>query len=195
MFLIQNAWFPFILENGCSSCVVVIYSLRGVIRFDGFKRVWFQTYLRPEEIFFRISYFPNGQLNLVGSGCVVGSRGDSAVDVLSTFTSKIQLRGFPGGSVVKNPPANAEDTGLIPGPGRSHVPSNNLAHALQLLSLGSTAWEPHYWAHMLLLLKLTNPRDHALQQEKPVHCNQRGALLSENREKTWAEVKTQHSHE
>ena len=28
-------------------------------------------------------------------------------------------RGFPGGSVVENPPANAVDTGLIPGLGRS----------------------------------------------------------------------------
>ena len=27
--------------------------------------------------------------------------------------------GFPGGSVVKNPPANAGDVGLIPGLGRS----------------------------------------------------------------------------
>ena len=27
--------------------------------------------------------------------------------------------GFPGGSVVKNPPANAGDLGLIPGSGRS----------------------------------------------------------------------------
>ena len=26
---------------------------------------------------------------------------------------------FPGGSVVKNPPANAGDVGLIPEPGRS----------------------------------------------------------------------------
>ena len=31
------------------------------------------------------------------------------------------MEGFPGGSVVKNPPANAEDTGLTPGPGRSHM--------------------------------------------------------------------------
>ena len=29
--------------------------------------------------------------------------------------------GFPGGVVVKNPPANAGDTSLIPGPGRSHM--------------------------------------------------------------------------
>ena len=30
-----------------------------------------------------------------------------------------QTRGFLGGSVVKNPPANAGDTGSIPGLGRS----------------------------------------------------------------------------
>ena len=29
------------------------------------------------------------------------------------------IYGFPGGSVVKNPPANAVDVGLIPGLGRS----------------------------------------------------------------------------
>ena len=29
--------------------------------------------------------------------------------------------GFSGGAVVKNPPANARDTGLSPGPGRSHM--------------------------------------------------------------------------
>ena len=28
---------------------------------------------------------------------------------------------FPGGTVVKNPPANAGDMGSIPGPGRSHM--------------------------------------------------------------------------
>ena len=28
---------------------------------------------------------------------------------------------FPGGAVVKNPPANSGDTGSIPGLGRSHV--------------------------------------------------------------------------
>ena len=28
---------------------------------------------------------------------------------------------FPGGPVVKNPPASAGDMGSIPGPGRSHI--------------------------------------------------------------------------
>ena len=34
-------------------------------------------------------------------------------------------RDFPGGAVVKNPPANAGETGSIPGPGRSHMPWSN----------------------------------------------------------------------
>ena len=32
---------------------------------------------------------------------------------------------FPGGTVVKNPPANAGDTGSIPGHGRSHMLQSN----------------------------------------------------------------------
>ena len=35
------------------------------------------------------------------------------------------LVGFPGGTVVKNLPANARDTGSSPGPGRSHMPRSN----------------------------------------------------------------------
>ena len=38
---------------------------------------------------------------------------------------KVVLRGFPGDPVVKNPPANAGDTGSISGPGRSHMPWSN----------------------------------------------------------------------
>ena len=36
--------------------------------------------------------------------------------------------GFPGGSVVKNTPANAGDVGLIPGSGRSPVGGNGNPH-------------------------------------------------------------------
>ena len=32
---------------------------------------------------------------------------------------------FPGGAVVKNPPANAGDMGLSLDPGRSHTPPSN----------------------------------------------------------------------
>ena len=34
-------------------------------------------------------------------------------------------QGFPGGAVVKNPPASAGDMGSSPGPGRSHMPRSN----------------------------------------------------------------------
>ena len=49
--------------------------------------------------------------------------------------------GFPGGTVVKNPPANAGDTGSSPGPGRSHMPWSNKARVPQLLSLHATTTE------------------------------------------------------
>ena len=44
-----------------------------------------------------------------------------------------QFRDFPGSPVVNNLPANAEEVGSIPGPGRSHMPCCNKASVLQLL--------------------------------------------------------------
>ena len=44
---------------------------------------------------------------------------------LPTVKEEKRLRDFPGGAVVKNPPANAGDTGLSPGPGRSHMRLSN----------------------------------------------------------------------
>ena len=84
---------------------------------------------------------------------------------------KLSARGSPGGSVVKNLSANTGDTGLIPDPGRSHMPWSNKAQKArvpQLYSLCSRAWEEQ-------LLKPACPRTHALQQEKPVQCKQRVA--------------------
>ena len=49
--------------------------------------------------------------------------------------------GFPGGSVVENPPANAGATGLIPDLGRSHMLRSKLARVPQLLNLCSRALE------------------------------------------------------
>ena len=42
---------------------------------------------------------------------------------MTVFFTIVKIwRGFPGGSVVKNTPANAENTGLIPDLERSHRP-------------------------------------------------------------------------
>ena len=76
-------------------------------------------------------------------------------------------RGFPGGTAVKNPPANAGNTGLSPGPGRSHMPQSNYAHAPQLLSLRSRAHEPQLLSLRATTTEACVPRVRALQQEKP----------------------------
>ena len=39
--------------------------------------------------------------------------------------NKKAVGGFPGGSVVGNPPDNAGDAGLVPGLGGSHVAQSN----------------------------------------------------------------------
>ena len=40
---------------------------------------------------------------------------------LDKLTKKCVIPGFPGGAVVKNPPANSGDMGSSPGLGRSHM--------------------------------------------------------------------------
>ena len=77
--------------------------------------------------------------------------------------------GFPGGSVVKNSPANARDMGLIADPGRSHKPRSNEAQEPQLPNLRST---PH-----AATAKAQAPRAGALSKgsrhkEKPGHCSE-----------------------
>ena len=42
------------------------------------------------------------------------------IDIFSCLI-QVLLTDFPGGAVVKNPPANARGTGLSPGLGRSHM--------------------------------------------------------------------------
>ena len=73
------------------------------------------------------------------------------------LTFKKMLGDFPGDAVFKNPPANAGDTGSGPGPGRSHVPQSNEAHAPQLMK--PACLEPMQ----------RNKRSNS--NEKPVHRN------------------------
>ena len=51
------------------------------------------------------------------------------------MSGDIYTWGFPGGSTVKNPPANAGDVGLIPGSGRS--PGEGDGNPLQNSCLGN----------------------------------------------------------
>ena len=76
-------------------------------------------------------------------------------------------RDFPGGAVVKNPPANAGDTGSSPSPRGSHMPWSNWPHAPQLLSLRSRACKPQLLG-LRAQLQLLKPT--CLE---PVLCNER----------------------
>ena len=84
------------------------------------------------------------------------------------FHQNILNRGCPGGWVVKNPPANAGNTGLIPDPGGSHVPRSIWACIPQLLSLCSRAGNCN-WSLWALEPVLCNKRNH--HSEKPTRLN------------------------
>ena len=43
---------------------------------------------------------------------------------MEIWSIKSKGRGFPGGAMIKNPPANVGDTGSTPDLGRSHMPQN-----------------------------------------------------------------------
>ena len=69
--------------------------------------------------------------------------------------------------MVKNPPANAGDTGASPGPGRSHMPRSNYAREPQLLNLHSIACKPQLLSPRATTTEARMPRARAPQQEKP----------------------------
>ena len=56
------------------------------------------------------------------------SSGEQSSTLIANAVFPLPSKGmedFPGGAVVKNPPANAGDTGSSPGLGRSHMPRSN----------------------------------------------------------------------
>jgi len=59
--------------------------------------------------------------------------------------------GFPGGSVVKNPPTNTGGKGSIPGSGRS--PGEGNGNPLQYSYLGNSMDRGDWWAIVLEVTK------------------------------------------
>ena len=81
--------------------------------------------------------------------------------------SKRYVWDFPGGPVVKNPPSNAGDMGLIPGRG------TKIPHATGQLSLHAATTEPaHSRAHMPQLLS-PHALEPACRNEEPARCSER----------------------
>ena len=48
-----------------------------------------------------------------------------SIHTMDCYSALKRKEDFPGGAVVKNPPANAGDMDSSPGPGRSHMPQSN----------------------------------------------------------------------
>ena len=76
------------------------------------------------------------------------------------YSIKINYRDFPGGAVVKNPPASAGDTSSSPAPGRSHI-------AAEQLSPCATTAEPALCSPRATTTEARTLRACAPQQEKP----------------------------
>ena len=92
------------------------------------------------------------------------------------------MRDFPGGPVVKNPPTNAGDMGLIPGLQRFHVPRGNEAHTPQLLSLCPRA-RGLQQAKPLQREARAEPEKARGQQRRPSAANTTQSLISFLKEK------------
>ena len=94
--------------------------------------------------------------------------------------SIVHHRGFPGGAVVENLPANAGDMGSSPGLGGSHMPWSNWAREPQLLSL-------RIWS-------LCSATREAATVKRPAHRDEEWPPLAATGEGPRTETKTQHSH-
>ena len=100
---------------------------------------------------------------------------------------------FPGGSVVKNPPASAGDIGSIPALGRSHMPWKQLSPYTTITEIplkgprasAAEACEPESL--------LCNKRGHG--REKSMQCGKEHPLLAAPRESPHTAIKTQGSQE
>ena len=89
----------------------------------------------------------------------------------------LKLKGFAGGSVVKNPPASAGDMGSIPGLGQSRMPQDNKAMSHNYWACALEPRSCNYGAHVPQVRKPTCLRAHAPQQEKPLQWEARTLQL------------------
>ena len=87
-----------------------------------------------------------------------------------------KLKDFPGDAADKNPPAKARDKGLIPGPGRSHMPWRHQVRVPYLLSLIPGASVRQLLRATCLQPGLCNNRGHG--NEKPAQGDKEQPLLT-----------------
>ena len=105
------------------------------------------------------------------------------------------LRGFLGGSVVQDPPANAEDMGLIPDLGRSWIPDRMVHKATKPVQhkywpCALEAGYGHYWSPGALEPALHKERHCS---EKPASCKSGASPARREERRACAAMETQHS--
>ena len=91
------------------------------------------TFLTPKDIWTATSAFFEPIKHFYWDQVQAITSGGLAVCLFFNFLFYIRVQlinnamllDFPGGPVVKNLPANAEDMGSIPGLGKSHIPLGN----------------------------------------------------------------------
>ena len=85
----------------------------------------------PLPLLWKEETIPNGQKQQPQNGhgltTVRGTRSKMIPRVVLKCIHTCLKMDLPGGPGVKNPPANAGDTGSIPGPGSSHIPRGQLS--------------------------------------------------------------------
>ena len=133
----QVVWYPHLLKNFPQ--FIVIHTVKG-----------FGIVNKAEmDVFLELSCFfddPADVGNLISGSSAFLKPAWTSGSSWFTYCSKAILRDFLGGTVDKNLPASAGDSGSIPSLGRFHMPQSNLA-------------SHNCWAHA--------PRACAPQQEKP----------------------------
>ena len=90
----------------------------------------------------------------------------------------LYFRGFPSGSVVKNPPVNAGDMDSIPDPGGSHMP-------------GASKVKRHN--HQACALEPGSHNKRSQCNEKSRHCNEKVAPTHQNYSEAHGATNVQHS--
>ena len=99
--------------------------------------------------------------------------------VMAALENQNKILNFPGGSVIKNPPASAGDTGLSPGLGRSdftcHRAAKPMCHNYWACALEPTSHSS--WARTPQLLKPVSLEP--VPRSKRSHCNVKHAHCSE----------------
>ena len=87
---------------------------------------------------------------------------------LHLFQALATYWGFPSGSVVQNPPANAGDAGLIPGLGRS--PGEVNSNLIQNSGLGNPVHRGAWWPMVTRLQFSRSVTSNSLQPHEPQHA-------------------------